>query len=240
MQIPGAGYHARAKRFVAVLQLSLLTQPRNPKHLCLLGYAKSCVILAELGGYIPVTQFLQNFDVSVNPGLREAVPLLLSAARKRISFSQIPIDDQKLLEMAQVLQSNTSLIKLHMESDFEMSYTFESLTKFVEIVTAPESKSRLEFLKFGQHKENKDITLLSYQLTHMAASRGHKLEVHPFCLDTELYSLIMEQYSKADRMPDSLLYAPKKIFMIIINSVFLLLITIFIFKLPTCICIILP
>ena len=82
-----------------------------------------------------MTQFLQNFDVSVNPGLREAVPLLLSAARKRISFSQIPIDDQKLLEMAQVLQSNTSLIELHMESDFEMSYTFESLTKFVEIVS---------------------------------------------------------------------------------------------------------
>ena len=156
-------------------------------------------------------KYLQKFDVSKNPGLHKAVPLLLSAARnlKRIGFLQIPINDQELLEMAQVLQSNTSLKGLHMESDFKMSYTFESLIKFVKIVTAPESKSQLELLKFGQHKENKDIVLLSNQLTLMAASRGHKLKVHPFCLDTELYSLIMEQYLKADRMPDSLLYGKK-------------------------------
>ena len=41
LQKPGAGYH-RAERSVAVglLQLGLPTQPRNPKCLCLLGYAK--------------------------------------------------------------------------------------------------------------------------------------------------------------------------------------------------------
>ena len=38
-----------AKHSVAVLHFSLLTQPCNPKHHCLLGYAKFCVILAELG-----------------------------------------------------------------------------------------------------------------------------------------------------------------------------------------------
>ena len=57
-------------------------------------------------------RYLQRIDIGGNPGLHEAVPLLLSVAKKlkMINFSDIPIDDQELLEMAQVLQSNTSLI----------------------------------------------------------------------------------------------------------------------------------
>ena len=111
--------------------------------------------------------------------------------------------------MAQVLQSNTSLIELHMESYFKMEYTFESLIEFVEIVTAPESKSRLEFLLFGLLKENKDIVLLSYQLTHMAESRGHMLVVQPVCsytVHSERGSSFKEQRLKANTMPDWLLY----------------------------------
>ena len=114
--------------------------------------------------------------------------------------------------MAQVLQSNTSLTELHMESDFMMTYSLESLTKFVEIVTAPESKSRLELFLFGLHEKNEDIILLSYQLTLMAELRGRKLQVHPLCLYTEyseLFSSVREQHSKADRMPDSLLYGKR-------------------------------
>ena len=156
-------------------------------------------------------KYLRKIDIGGNPGLHEAVPLLLSAARnlKVMFLVDIPIDDQELLEMAQVLQSNTSLIHLHIESHFEMTYTFMSLIKFVEIVTARESQSRLEVLVFGQYKGNKDIVLLSYQLTHMAASRGHKLVVQPVCLlteNTELHNLEREQLLKAGRMPDSLLY----------------------------------
>ena len=158
-------------------------------------------------------RYLQDFDVGGTPGLREAVPLLLSAAKnlKLIHFSHIPIDDQELLEMAQVLQSNTSITELHIESDFKMTYSFESLAKFVKIVTAPESKSQLELLFFGQFKETKGIVLLSYQLTLMAVSRGHKLVVQPLCLYPELKefnSSISKQYHiKASKMPDSLLYA---------------------------------
>ena len=160
-------------------------------------------------------RYLQDFDVGGNPGLHGAVPLLLSAARnlRIINFSNIPIDDQELLEMARVLQSNTSLIiELHIESDSKMMYNLESLTKFVEIVTAPESKSRLERLLFGQYKKNKDIAWLSCQLTLMAVSCGHKLLVEPAYLDTELSemsSLGREQGLKASRMPDSLLYGKK-------------------------------
>ena len=154
-------------------------------------------------------RYLQNLDFSGNDALLEAVPLLLSAARnlKKISFSHIiPIDDQELLEMAWVLQSNTSLTKLCIKStSLEMRYTLDSLAKFVEIVTAPESKSRLEMLVFGQYEENKANILLSCQLTQMAASRGHKLVVRPACFNCELYSSLAEQFSKAGKMPDSLL-----------------------------------
>ena len=90
-----------------------------------------------------------------------------------------------------------------------MRYTFKSLTKFVEIVTAPESKSRLQLLLFGESKENKAIFLLSKQLTLMATSRGHNLVVKSPCLAPEFKefnSSISEQYLKAGRMPDSLLY----------------------------------
>ena len=143
-----------------------------------------------------------------------SLPLLLSAARNLtfICFSEIPIDDQELLETAQVLQSNTSLTELSIESHFKMTYSFKSLTKFVEIVTAPESKSQLEVLNFGEHKENQDTVSLSYQLTHMAASRGHKLVVQPLCLNnkcSELLSSSMEQQLKACRMPSSLLFEKK-------------------------------
>ena len=114
--------------------------------------------------------------------------------------------------MAQVLQSNTSLTDLHIESSSAMRYTFKSLIKFVETVTAPESKSRLELLVFGPDKERKDIVLLSKQLTHMAASRGHKLVVYPVCLNTEykeFHDSLAEQHLKAGRMPDLLLYGNK-------------------------------
>ena len=160
-----------------------------------------------------------------------AVPLLLLAANNKlyqlttssttfivsckklkiISFLDIPIDDQELLEMARVLQSNTSLTQLYIESKFEMRYTFESLTKFVEIVTAPESRSQLELLEFGKYykENNNNIVLLSNQLTHMAASRGHKLVVQPAFLNTkysEWFGLGMDQGLKANAMPDWLLY----------------------------------
>ena len=163
---------------------------------------------------ITQARYLQKFDVRENPALHGAVPLLLSAARnlKAIDFSEIPIDNQELLEMAHVLQSNASLTRLYTESSSMIRYNFESLIKFVEIVTAPESKSQLEVLDVGQYKENKEIASLSDQLTLMAESRGHKLVVLPMYLATEYSewrSSVMEQNLKAERMRDSLLYGKK-------------------------------
>ena len=116
--------------------------------------------------------------------------------------------------MAQVLQSNSSLTDLRIESSSVMTYSLESLAKFVEIVTAPESKSRLELLIFGGYDEIKDIVLLSYQLTCMATSHGHKLVVQPVYLNTEFIELYtcsssMEQRLIAHRIPDSLLHGKK-------------------------------
>ena len=89
-------------------------------------------------------RYLLKIDIGGNPGIHEAVPLLLSASRnlKILNLLDIPIDDKELLEMARVLQSNTSLIRLNIPSVSAIRYTFESLINFVEIhvVTAPESK----------------------------------------------------------------------------------------------------
>ena len=132
---------------------------------------------------------------------------------KRIDFSYILLDNQELLEMAQVLQSNTSLTILNIGTGSVMrKYTFEALTKFIEIVTSPESKSRLEVLVIGDHNENKAMDSLSYKLTQIAASHGHKLVVQPVFSQTEfskLVSLAREQHLKADGIPDSLLYGKK-------------------------------
>ena len=104
-------------------------------------------------------------------------------------------------------KSNTTEHRIIFHNDIQFGVTHW----FVKIVTAPKSKSQLEMIIFGQMEENEEIVSLSKQLTRTAVSRGHKLVVQPVC-STELsglYSLVMEQYSKAGRMPDSLLYGNK-------------------------------
>ena len=124
---------------------------------------------------------MQKLNLSRNPGLLGAIPLLLSAARnfKWLSLTEM-IDDQALLEMAPVLQSNTSLMHLDIFSAYSKNsmYSNESLIKFIKIVTAPESKSRLEEIVLGHRSDNKDIVAgLSAKLTNMALSRGHSLKI---------------------------------------------------------------
>ena len=155
-------------------------------------------------------RYLWNFEISMNPGLQGALPLLLSAARNLnlLSFSDIPVDDQELLETARILQSNTSLKQLDIESTSTPKYTPESVIEFVKIVTAPDSKSQLQLLVFDQYKENEAVTLFSYQLTFMAKSRGRNLVVQPAYMNTEcseLQSSEREKILKACEMHDSLL-----------------------------------
>ena len=155
-------------------------------------------------------RYLWNFDISMNPGLQGALPLLLSAARNLnlLSFSDIPIDDQELLETARILQSNTSLKQLDIESTSTPKYTPESVIEFVKIVTAPDSKSQLQLLVFDQYKENEAVTLFSYELIFMAKSRGRNLVVQPAYMNTEyseLQSSEREKILKACEMHDSLL-----------------------------------
>ena len=126
---------------------------------------------------------LQELDLSCNPGLLGVIPLLLSAAKrlKMLCLTNI-IYDQELLNMAQVLQTNTSLTRLEIFSahaEYSMyRYSNESLIKFVKIITAPESKSRLEEIIVGHTLDNKDIVArLPAELTNMALSRGHSMKI---------------------------------------------------------------
>ena len=157
------------------------------------------------------SQVLTAFYVGVNPELHEAVPVLLSAARNLTFIMFLTNPDKR----SGTTWDSSGIAVKHKSNRAEYWITFQddkSLTKFVEIVTAPKSKSQLEVLNFGEYKENQDTVSLSYQLTHMAASRGHKLMVQPLCLNTrysELLSSSMEQQLKACRMPSSLLFGKK-------------------------------
>ena len=126
-------------------------------------------------------RYLQKLDLSRNPGLLGVIPLLLSAAKNLRWLSLVDIiDDQELLNMAPVLQSNTSLTQLDIYSVIsqDFMYSNESLVKFVEIVTAPESKSRLEKIIVGHRSDNGDtVARLPAELTNMAMSRGHSLKI---------------------------------------------------------------
>ena len=136
---------------------------------------------------------LLEINLSFNPGLRGAIPLLLSAAKHLTTINLVDmIDDQELLEMAPVLQSNTSLKHLRIFSAYSQSRTYskESLVKFVQIVTAPESKSQLEDVVFGHRSDNEDIaTRLPAELTNMASSRSHSLKLRHIC---EVFSSVSQ------------------------------------------------
>ena len=138
--------------------------------------------------------------------------MLSAAINLKFLFLDSEISDQELLEMAQVLQSNTSLTYLDISSNFTRKdkYSDESLTKFVEIVTAPESKSRLKNLLFGDLQDDKDAaTKLLRELTSIIASRGHSLKVESVCR-SEPHSigvnLGQQVMSRAKETPDLLLY----------------------------------
>ena len=156
----------------------------NAVDCCELGLSKSG--LTSRHAYHPIllltqARYLQKLDLSFNPGLLGTIPLLLSATKKMKLLLLVDIiDDQELLEMAPVLQSNTSLthINIFLVISQSRKYSKESLIKFVEIVTAPESKSQLEDVIFGHPSDNKDIaTRLSAELTNLALSRGHSLKL---------------------------------------------------------------
>ena len=123
---------------------------------------------------------LLKLNLSSNPGLLGAIPRLLSAAKhlKKLSLIDI-IDDQELLEMAPVLQSNTSLTNLNIFSAYSSrKYSKESLLKFVKIVTAPESRSQLEEITVGHSSDNEDIvTRLSAEFKTVALSSGRLLKI---------------------------------------------------------------
>ena len=128
-------------------------------------------------------RYLQELTLSCNPGLLGVIPLLLSAAKrlKMLGLANI-LYDQELLEMAPVLQSNTSLTRLEIFSAHAQYSMYrcsnESLIKFVKMITAPESKSQLEAITVGHTSDKGDtVTRLPAELTNMALSRGHSLKI---------------------------------------------------------------
>ena len=93
---------------------------------------------------------LQTLDLSENSMQAESFPLLLMAARnvEQLVFNTM-LTDQHLQEIGPILQSNTSLKYLKIESHpfvVHCFYSFESLCEFIKVITAPESRSQLRIL----------------------------------------------------------------------------------------------
>ena len=95
------------------------------------------------------TRYLQCLDISLNIGLQHHIPLLVTAAQilNALGICDI-LMDKHLLAVGQILQSlNTKLEILSVCSSLQdPMYSFESVVKFIEIITAPESRSNLKFL----------------------------------------------------------------------------------------------
>ena len=98
---------------------------------------------------ITQARYLELLDISSNIGLQHHIPLLVTAARnlKVLHISDI-LADKHLLAVGQILHSSsTRLENLSICSSLQNPmYSFKSVVKFIEIITAPTSKSNLKVL----------------------------------------------------------------------------------------------
>ena len=103
-------------RFVDFLSLKELIEnfsSPNAVGCCALGLSRSGLTSRHAYHLILLltqARYLKKLDLSFNPGLLGAIPLLLSAAKNSTWLRLIDIiDEQELLKMAPVLQTNTSI-----------------------------------------------------------------------------------------------------------------------------------
>ena len=94
-------------------------------------------------------RYLEELDISLNIGLQHHIPLLVTAARNLRTLHICDIlADEHLLAVGQILQSsNIRLEALDIcSARHKPMYSFESVIKFIEIITARKSRSNLKVL----------------------------------------------------------------------------------------------
>ena len=154
---------------------------------------------------ITQARYLEELDISLNIGLQHHIPLLVTAARnlKALHISDI-LADKHLLAVGQILKSsNTRLETLNISSALDKPmYSFESVIKFIEIVTARKSRSNLKVLVVDFDKELKRSEKVKRALRNSALRRcGFPLTI----IQSNERHLNLQNFVISQSLPKSLL-----------------------------------
>ena len=174
------------------------------KNICLLGDSFNLTMTSRHVYHLILLiyngKYLQEVNLGGNIKLSECVPLLLTAVTykniKILHFGDM-IRDHQLLEMAPILQSNNTLRYLNI-CFLNSYYSFESLSKFVETITAPESISQLEHL-VTSHDSNRELTTVHKKFSER---RGFSLRLYSDSKRAEQFDM---GFRKIMSLPESLI-----------------------------------
>ena len=123
---------------------------------------------------ITQARYLEELNINLNIGLQHHIPLLVTAARNlRILHICDILADKHLLAVSQVLQSsNIRLEILNICSALHKPmYSFESVVKFIETITARKSRSNLKVLIVDFDEEIKRSEKVKRALQNSALRR---------------------------------------------------------------------
>ena len=144
--------------------------------------------------------------------LDECVPLLVSVGSnlKELDISLSGIGCIELIQVGLILQSNTNLKTLFISSNTFLKESMddishEVLCRFIELIVAPSSRSRLELLCTAAcYAETIKCDRIQSALNRFGLRRGYPLEVRPF-KHTDVGMQITENYCLKSWLPSTLL-----------------------------------
>ena len=145
--------------------------------------------------------------------LQESVPLLVSAAKNLTSLelTKSGIGDKELLEVGLILQSNTNMMVLEITSHAAYTETmdsikFETVSRFIEMIVAPDSQSCLKQLVIADcYLESLKCDKIQNTLKRFTSRRGFPLEITS-PMRMEEGKNVMNVFRAAASLPSALLY----------------------------------
>ena len=153
---------------------------------------------------ITQARYLEELDTSLNIGLQHHIPLLVTAAQNlRVLHICDILADKHLLAVGQILQSsNTRLEVLSVCSAVhKLMYSFESVIKFIEIITARKSRSNLKVLVVDFDEELQRSEKVRRAIQHSALCHcGFPLTI----VQSNERSFNLQNFAMSQTLPNSL------------------------------------
>ena len=157
--------------------------------------------------------FLEVLIASYNK-LQGCVPFLVSATTntKQLDLAGTEIKDEELIEIGHILQSNTSLqlqrllISSTTSVSLSDSISPNTVCEFVELITAPNSRSTLNSLIIA-HGYMQAIAQERIQaaLQRFALTRGYQMKIRPLYTQENLISVLVST-DQAKSLPKTVLF----------------------------------